>query len=51
MAVLETMIAEVASPEEVTAWKAAAFRRVQDEGDVQMGLFPTDRSLLASRPP
>jgi NAD(P)H-dependent flavin oxidoreductase YrpB (nitropropane dioxygenase family) len=41
MAVLEKMIADGKSPEEITEWKAAAFRRVQDEGDVMNGLFPT----------
>ena len=38
---LNKMIAEGATPEEITEWKAAAFRRVQEEGDVHMGLFPT----------
>ncbi len=41
MGVLEKMIADAATPEEITEWKAAAFRRVQDEGDVHMGLLPT----------
>jgi len=40
-AFLEKLIADGATPEEITDWKAAAFRRVQDEGDVHMGLFPT----------
>jgi NAD(P)H-dependent flavin oxidoreductase YrpB (nitropropane dioxygenase family) len=41
MGVLEKLIVGGATPEEITEWKAAAFRRVQDEGDVHMGLFPT----------
>ncbi|WP_214104137.1 NAD(P)H-dependent flavin oxidoreductase [Acrocarpospora catenulata] len=38
---IERMVAEGRSDEEITEWKAAAFRRVQDEGDVLNGLFPT----------
>ncbi|GAA1002960.1 2-nitropropane dioxygenase [Acrocarpospora pleiomorpha] len=38
---LQKLIDEGATPEEITEWKAAAFRRVQDEGDVHLGLFPT----------
>jgi len=38
--VLQQMIADGRSNEEITEWKAAAFRRVQDEGDVVMGIVP-----------
>ena len=41
MEVLEKMIAAGATQTEIMEWKAAAFRRVQNEGDVHMGLFPT----------